>query len=177
MLFPLVVLAGLAMVGGILQLPSFGFIPSDWRHKLEDWLHPIVAPGEAEITGTSAYDAKGLLALLAIACALAGISAAIAIYGKRLAKPVEPKILADGWGYDRAISAFMGGPGRKAFDAIAWFDKTIVDGAVNGAGTTISKGAGVVRRGQTGNVRNYAGIIGAAVVLLLVWFVIGRGIL
>jgi NADH-quinone oxidoreductase subunit L len=177
MLFPLVALAGLAMVGGIIQLPSFGFIPSDWRHKLEDWLHPIVAPGEAEITDTSAYDAKGLLALLAIACALAGIVAAIAIYSKQLAKPVEPEILADGWGYDRAVSAFMGGPGRKAFEAVAWFDKTVVDGAVNGAGTTISKSAGIIRRGQTGNVRNYAGIVGVGVVLLLLWFVIVRGVL
>ena len=177
MLFPLVVLAGLAMVGGIIQLPSFGFVPSDWRHRLEDWLHPVVRAGEAEITETSAYDAKGLLALLAIACAFAGIAAAVAIYAKKMAKPVEPEILADGWGYDRAISAFMGGPGRKAFDAIAWFDKTIIDGAVNGAATTISKSAGVIRRGQTGNVRNYAGIIGAGVVLLLVWFVIGRGVL
>ena len=177
MLFPLVVLAGLAVFGGIIQLPSFGFIPSDWRHKLEDWLHPVVAPGESEITDTAAYDAKGLLALLAIACALAGIAAAIAIYGKRLAKPVEPGILADGWGYDRAVSAFMGGPGRKLFDAIAWFDRTIVDGAVNGAATTVSRGAGVMRRGQTGNVRNYAGIVGVGVVLLLVWFVIGRGVL
>ena len=115
--------------------------------------------------------------MLAIACAFAGIAAAVAIYAKKMAKPVEPEILADGWGYDRAISAFMGGPGRKAFDAIAWFDKTIIDGAVNGAATTISKSAGVIRRGQTGNVRNYAGIIGAGVVLLLVWFVIGRGVL
>ena len=176
MLFPLVVLAGLAFVGGIIQLPSFGFIPSGWRHLLEDWLHPVVRVGEAEITETSAYDAKGLLALLAVACALAGIAAAVAIYAKKMAKPVEPEILADGWGYDRAITAFMGGPGRKAFDAIAWFDKTIIDGAVNGAATTISKSAGVIRRGQTGNVRNYAGIIGAGVVLLLVWFVIGRGV-
>ncbi len=176
MLFPLVVLAGLAMVGGIIQLPSFGFIPSGWRHRLEDWLHPVVRVGEAEITDTSAYDAKGLLALLAIACALAGIAAAVAIYAKKMAEPIEPEILADGWGYDRAISAFMGGPGRKAFDAIAWFDKTIIDGAVNGAATTISKSAGVIRRGQTGNVRNYAGIVGAGVVLLLAWFVIGRGV-
>ncbi len=177
MLFPLVALAGLAVVGGIIQLPSFGFIPSGWRHKLEDWLHPVVRAGEAEITKSSAYDAKGLLALLAIVCAIAGIAAAIAIYSKKMARPVEPEILADGWRFDRTISAFMGGPGRKAFEAITWFDRTIIDGAVNGAATTISRSAGVIRRGQTGNMRNYAGIVGAGVVLLLVWFVIGRGVL
>ncbi len=92
-------------------------------------------------------------------------------------RPIEPKILAEGWKYDSTVSAFMGGPGRKAFEAIAWFDRTVIDGAVNGAGRATVKGASVVRRGQTGNVRNYAGIVGVGVVLLLAWFVIGRGVL
>jgi NADH-quinone oxidoreductase subunit L len=177
MLLPLVVLAGLSIIGGVIQLPAFGFIPDDWQHKLEHWLEPVVEAGENHITDTAAYDAKEWLALLAIACALAGIAGAIAIYGKKIRKPVEPKILADGWGYDAAISAFMGGPGRKAFEAVAWFDKNVVDGAVNGAARLIAGAGGGVRRIQTGNVRNYAGIIGVGVVLLLVWFVIGRGFL
>ena len=33
------------------------------------------------------------------------------------------------------------------------------------------------RKAQTGNVRNYAGIVGVGVVLLLAWFVVGRGVL
>ena len=75
--------------------------------------------------------------VLAIVCALAGIAAAIAIYVRKVARPVEPQILAEGWKYDQAVSAFMGGPGRKAFDAIAWFDKNVVDGAVEGSGKVI----------------------------------------
>jgi NADH-quinone oxidoreductase subunit L len=177
MLLPLVVLAALAMVGGVIQLPSFGFIPKDWQHRLEHWLEPVVEFGEAQITDTSAYDSKELLALVAIACALAGIAAAFAIYSKKVREPIEPEILAEGWRYDWAISAFMGGPGRKMFDAIAWFDKTIVDGAVNGSAKVVSGAAGQLRRGQTGNVRNYAGVLGVGVVLLLAWFVIGRGVL
>jgi NADH-quinone oxidoreductase subunit L len=177
MLFPLVALAGLAVVGGIIQLPSFGFVPDQWQHKLESWLEPVVEAGEAHITDTSAYDNKGLLALLAIACAAIGIAAAIAIYSKKMAKAVEPEILAEGWKYDQAVSAFMGGPGRKAFAAIAWFDKTVVDGAVEGAGKLVGGAAGQIRKGQTGNVRNYAGIVGIGVVLLLAWFVIARGVL
>jgi NADH-quinone oxidoreductase subunit L len=177
MLFPLVVLAGLSLVGGAIQLPAFGFIPDGWRHKLESWLEPVVAVGERHITDTSAYQNKGVLALLAIACALAGIGAAVAIYAKKLRAPVEPEILAQGWKYDAAVSAFMGGPGRKAFDAVAWFDRTIVDGAVNGAAKLVGGAAGEARKAQTGNVRNYAGIVGVGVVLLLAWFVIGRGVL
>ncbi len=176
MLFPLVALAGLAIVGGVIQLPSFGFIPKDWRHKLEDWLHPIVAAGEAEITESGAYDAKELLALLAIAAGVVGIAAAMAVYAKRVREPIEPEILTDAWKYDEAVSAFMGGPGRRAFDAVAWFDAKIVDGAVNGVGRLVSATSGHLRRAQTGNVRNYAGIVGIGVVLLLAWFVLGRGL-
>jgi len=48
---------------------------------------------------------------------------------------------------------------------------------VNGVATAVSATSGRVRRLQTGNVRNYAGIVGAGVVLVLVWFVIVRGVL
>jgi NADH-quinone oxidoreductase subunit L len=177
MLFPLVVLAGLAFVGGIIQLPSFGIVPEAWRHKLEHWLEPVVQAGEAQITNTGAYDNKAWLAVVASACAFAGIGAAIAIYAKHRAKPIEPKILADGWRYDATVSAFMGGPGRKAFEAVAWFDKTVVDGAVNGVAKVVGGTSGQIRKLQTGNVRNYAGIVGVGVVLLLAWFVVGRGVL
>jgi NADH-quinone oxidoreductase subunit L len=177
MLFPLVVLALLSIGGGLIQLPAFGFIPDNWQHKLEHWLEPVVEAGERHITGTGAYDAKELLALVAIACALAGIAAAVAIYARKLRAPIEPELLAQGWRYDAAVSAFMGGPGRKLFEAVAWFDKTVVDGAVEGAGKLVAGAGGQLRKAQTGNVRNYAGVVGVGVVLLLAWFVIVRGVL
>jgi NADH-quinone oxidoreductase subunit L len=177
MLFPLVILAGLSIVGGVIQLPSFGIVPDDWRHKLESWLHPVVAAGEAHITESSAYDNKALLAVLAIAAALVGIAISVAIYAKHVREPVEPEILEQAWYYDRTVSAFMGGPGRKLFEAAAWFDRNVIDGAVNGAAKLVRLGAGGARTAQTGNIRNYAGILGVGVVLLLAWFVIGRGVL
>ncbi len=67
MLFPLVALAGLAIVGGVIQLPSYSWIPDDLTQKLEHWLRPVVEFGETEIIGTSAYDNRGLLAIVAIA--------------------------------------------------------------------------------------------------------------
>ncbi len=177
MLFPLVVLAGLSVVGGAIQLPSFGIVPKGWRHHLEDWLHPVVAPGEAVIKGTGAYDAKSWLALLAIACAALGIVAAIAVYAKGRGRPIEPDLLARGWRYDETVSAFMGGPGRKAFDAVARFDAAVVDGAVNGTGVGVRAVAERLRRGQTGFVRNYSAIVVAGVLAVLAWFVIVRGVL
>ena len=177
MLFPLVVLAGLSVVGGAIQLPSFGIIPDGWRHRLEDWLHPVVEPGEAVIKGTAAYDAKSWLAILAIACAALGIATAIAVYAKGRAKPFEPELLARGWRYDETVSAFMGGPGRRAFDAVARFDAGVVDGAVTGTATGVRSVAERLRRGQTGFVRNYSAIVVAGVLGVLIWFVIIRGVL
>ena len=69
----------------------------------------------------------------------------------------------------------MGGPGRRAFDAVAWTDANVIDGAVRGTGTVVRSTSGVVRRAQSGFVRAYAAIIAIAVLLMLVWFVY-RGI-
>ncbi|MEM9748191.1 MAG: NADH-quinone oxidoreductase subunit L [Actinomycetota bacterium] len=186
MTIPLVVLAFLSVFGGAINLPTLGIIPKDWQHKLLDWLHPVVefgeeaearGIGEAVIKGTTASDNKVLLIYVAIACALIGIAAAWAVYQQKRAKPYEPEILANGWGYDAAISWFMGRPGRQAFQATADFDKDVVDGAVNGTATVVRETAGQIRKGQTGYVRQYAGVIGVGVVLLMAWFVVVRGLL
>ena len=170
MLLPLVVLAGLSIVGGGLQLPF-----SKDLHFLEHWLEPVIEFGEADIKKTWAYDNKYVLLLVAIVVAVAGIAAAVAVYAKKKMAPVEPALLADGWRYDSSISRFMGGPGRKAFDGVAWADRTIVDGAVNGVARVIRSVGETLRKGQTGAVRNYAAAVGVGVVLLLSWFFL-RGV-
>jgi NADH-quinone oxidoreductase subunit L len=172
MLLPLVVLAGLSIVGGAMQLPF-----SDKLHFLGHWLEPVVEFGEADIHSGWAYQNKYLLLGVAVVIALLGIAASVAVYGKQKAKPVEPAILENAWYYDRGISNFMGGPGRRGFAAVAWFDAHVVDGAVNGVGRLVRGSAGVARKAQSGYVRQYASAIGVGVVLLLVWFVVIRGIL
>jgi NADH-quinone oxidoreductase subunit L len=172
MLLPLVVLGGLSIVGGALQLPFTKDL-----HFLEKWLEPVTEFGEADISGTWAYDNKYLLLAVAVVIAGLGIAASVAVYGKKKMEPIEPAILANAWGYDKAVSDFMGGPGRAAFDGVAWADANVVDGAVNGTGALVRGTAGKVRLLQSGNIRNYAAAIGAAVVLLLAWFVVVRGIL
>ena len=83
---------------------------------------------------------------------------------------IEQPFFAKGWYYDSSIAAFMGGPGRKLFDAITWFDKHAVDGAVNGVGSVVREGSGKARLAQTGFVRNYALFLafGAVVITVLV---------
>ena len=165
MVGPLIVLAFLSIVGGAINLPF-----SHSTERLVSWLEPVVVVRESDT-------AKLPLAIVAIVVGLVGIALAVMVYAKHRVKAVEPQILADAWGYDRAVSNFMGGPGRQAFDGVAWADAHIVDGAVNGTGALVRGTAGKVRKLQTGNVRTYAAAIGAGVVLLLVWFVVVRGIL
>jgi NADH-quinone oxidoreductase subunit L len=171
MLLPLVVLAVLSLVGGLIQLPF-----SDGAKRLEHWLAPVV-PGEVHIDGTWADDNKYLLLVIAVVVAVAGILLGMAVYLWHRFKPVEPKVLAEGWYYDAAVTEFMGGPGREAFEGTAWFDAHVVDGAVNDVGRGVRGMAGVGRKVQSGYVRAYAAVIGIGVVLLLVWFVLLRGLL
>jgi NADH-quinone oxidoreductase subunit L len=172
MLLPLVVLAGLSLVGGALQLPF-----SHDTKFLEKWLEPVVAIGEKNIAGTWADDNKYVLLAVAVIVALAGIAGSVMVYGKNRVKAIEPEFLAEGWYYDQTVSKFMGGPGRRVFEGVGWFDKHIVDGAVDGVGRLVRGAAGQVRKTQSGYVRQYASAIGIGVVLLLVWFVVIRGIL
>ena len=151
--------------------------PGRPRHRLEHWLEPVVEFGEADIAGTWADDHKTLLMVIATVVALAGIGLAWLVYQRHRIKAVEPAMLANAWYYDQTVSDFMGGPGREGFEAAAWFDANVVDGAVNGTGRAVRGVAGELRKGQSGYVRNYAAIIGVGVVGLLAWFVIARGIL
>jgi NADH-quinone oxidoreductase subunit L len=177
MLAPLVVLAGLSLVGGIIQLPTVTWLPDSITSRLEHWLEPIIEFGEADISGSWGYANKTILMLLATAAAVLGIVAAFVVYEKGRIKAKEPTILANAWYYDRTVSAFMGGPGRTSFEGAAWFDQHVVDGAVNGTGKVVQVTAGELRKGQSGYVRGYAAIIGIGVVGLLAWFVLVRGIL
>ena len=177
MWFPLVVLAGLAAIGGIINLPGLFGIPSGGTHRLEEWLHPVIAFGEADIKGTFAYDNKYVLVAIAVACAVGGIALGWLVYLKNRLKPIEPVVFARGWYYDTAISWFMGNPGREVAQGVADFDATVVDGAVRGVATAVRATASETRKAQTGYVRQYAAVVGVGVVLLLTWFVVIRGIL
>ena len=53
---------------------------------------------------------------------------------RRVTRAARAAFFGNGWYYDIAITRLMGGPGRIAVDAMAWFDRTVIDGAVNGIG-------------------------------------------
>lgn len=118
-----------------------------------------------------AYSNKYLLLVVAVVIACIGIAAAIAVYSKKVVKPIEPAILEQAWRYDDAAGALVAGPGAAAFNAVAWADDNVVDGAVNGVATLVRSAAGVTRKAQSGFVRTYAAVIGLGAVALLAWFI------
>jgi NADH-quinone oxidoreductase subunit L len=164
MTVPLVVLAIASFLGGAVNLPLFGHDTT----FLANWLEPVVAENELHVdvpTGT-----KIGLAVVAVVLALIGLAVASLIYLQRRLKPVEPKVLAHAWYYDEAVTKFAGGPGKAAFDGVAAFDRTVIDGAVNGVAGGVRGVGRVVRVAQSGFVRGYALGMTVGVVIVLGYF-------
>ena len=165
MLFPLIVLSVLSVIGGAMQLPF-----TKKLHFLEHWLAPVVEESEADIHHTWAYENKYVLLVVAVLIAATGIAAAFAVYAKKKAKAIEPRVLEQAWFYDAGAAKLVGGPGRAAFNAVTWADSHIVDGAVNGTATLVRGIASQVRKSQSGFTRVYAALMAVGAVALLAWF-------
>jgi len=80
---------------------------------------------------------------------------------------VEPRVLQRAWYVDELYQGTVEAPGRALADLSASFDRTVIDGAVNGMGALVRAAGSRLRAVQTGFVRNYAlGVAGGAVSVL-----------
>jgi NADH-quinone oxidoreductase subunit L len=168
MTVPLVVLAVLSVVGGVLNLPF-----NDSTKFLEEWLHPAV-PFEHHLTVDTGV--KVTLAVLSALTALAGLVIGWVVYSKRAehaAEVREPEVLEKAWFIDRAYAWLVAGPGRALFDGAAWFDRNVIDGAVNGVAWLARESGGQLRTVQNGLVRSYALVL-ALGAFVLVGYVLVR---
>lgn len=168
---PLVILAVLATLGGVINLPGL--------HWLEGWI-------EHSIEGLHAAAFVPALAAIALVVALVGLFAAWMIYGRRQAARVEDqdpieagapglfKPLNNRWWVDelyhatvvrgyQALSRFLAGP----------FDAGLIDGLVNGTGYLSRAFSRALSLLQTGFVRSYALIVLFGVVAILTYLVMG----
>ena len=166
MRLPLVALAVPALTAGVLNLP--------FTHDTEflgQWLEPVFAGYGAKALGY-AGGTKWVLGGVAILAAAGGIWAAVAVYARRRvpARKVERRLFAEAWGFDEALGDFVGGPGRRSFDAAARFDAGVVDGAVRGVGALVRRTGERLRVTQSGLVRRYALGVAAGAVALLAYF-------
>jgi NADH-quinone oxidoreductase subunit L len=166
MTVPLMVLAGLAVLGGLLNLPF-----STRIELLQNWIEPVIV-GEEALPEAAVLWLLGIIATLG---AFLGLFLAFRVYQQHRGDPakIEQPVLAHAWYIDETYAKVVGGPGEAAFQGVADFDATVVDGAVRGVAGG-AKGAGrLLRPVQSGLVRTYA--LGVAVgAVLLVAVVITR---
>ena len=162
MTLPLIILGPLALIGGWLNAPFL-----ERTKVLDHWLSPVLEFSEHQLHASTALKLE--LGFGATLMGLLGMGLGWFIYSRNkgeAADKIELNVLAKGWYYDSSIAAFMGGPGRKAFDAIAWFDKHVIDGAVNGVAGVVKVSSDKGRVVQSGYVRNYALALVAGAILI-----------
>ncbi len=182
MTVPLVVLAILSAIGGVLGIPaalSGGAFP----HVLEQWLHPIFAASQPLLAAHSGEHPSHALeyALMAasLGVGLAGIGLATAFYRRPTSRPAQ---LAErfGWLYrvlwrkyflDEFYYAVVVDPIYRLSVRVLWriTDVALVDGAVNGLARLVGRIGEQVRRLQTGYAQSYA-VLMMAGILAIVWY-------
>jgi NADH-quinone oxidoreductase subunit L len=167
------VLAVLALVGGLVQIPGVDEV-------IEKWLEPVFEESPlAHIHPSLAQDYIGLT--IGGVIALLGIGIAYYLYvarpelPQRLEQRLRPlhTLFVNKWYFDELIDILVIRPalaiGRFANRV---FERFIVDGLVSGTEETVRGASGVVRAVQSGFVRSYAlfliaGFAGLALYFLL----------
>jgi NADH-quinone oxidoreductase subunit L len=172
MTIPLLVLAGLSIVGGFVNTP--------FRLTLEHFLEPsfhgvdLAHPSDDLVTFL-------LLAALSVGAGLAGAAAAVLAYNRpaELWERFEASFgkvwgwWRKGYGVDDAYGALVVAPGKKAAEVAAFrFDLGVIDGLVNGVGKAVRLLAAKVRPVQNGLVRSYGLLFTAGVVAVVTWILV-----
>jgi NADH-quinone oxidoreductase subunit L len=161
MRLPLVVLGVLAAIGGIINLPYKPF------NTLDRWLEPIFPPSIVPPIHVDT-STKVILAVVVTAVCVLGLVAGLAAWGTAEHPALEPAVLRHGWYLDEALAATVSGPIEGGAEVLAYdVDAKGIDGLVNGVATLSTRSGQVLRRLQTGYVRNYALGIGLGTVVVL----------
>jgi NADH-quinone oxidoreductase subunit L len=174
MTIPLIALAGLSTIGGLINLP---FAKQNLEF-LGSWLEPVLEGAHTpEITsfGTAFVLATGTLVLVILTIV---VGRALYLNGLN-ADGTDPaaerlggfaNVLANGYYLDVGLARFVSGPATAFARLLSeGIDRDVIDGAVNGIGTLAREGGQGLRRVQTGLVRNYALAIVFGTVALLVY--------
>jgi NADH-quinone oxidoreductase subunit L len=169
MTVPLVILGLLAAGLGVIGTPLLG-----------QGIHGFLAPGEAHVQSTDIS-----VLVLSSVLAAAGMLAALFLYGLRVvqrdtlqrAGGLVYVVLKNKLYIDELYMALVRGMFFTTTAAVAWFDRHVVDGAVNLIGATSKWGGDQVRRSVTGKVQSYALLVfgGVAVALVILLLSLARG--
>jgi len=166
MTVPLIVLAALSVLGGLLLL-------DDW---IVDWLAPVVGePGPENLPVPAIF-----VSLLVVVVVAIGVAAAWFLVGKREVPREAPTTVsvftraarADLYG-DAFNEEFLMRPGDRFVNGLVGFDEYGVDGAAEGTAAGFAGIAGSLRRLQNGYVRSYAlSLLGGAALVVLALLVV-----
>src|SRR5438132_3432860 len=175
MTIPLWILGALSLVGGLLGIPQvFGLPP---MNIIETWLHPVVphlprAQGVIEIPAATEITIAAISTLLAIAGwwlaksryqvpQLAG-DESMARVATGLATTLEHKYYVDEF-YDKVVVTPL-----EEFSEFLWRGiDGLIDGTLAFVGYVVAAIGDLLRFFQTGNVRNYALMFFAGVIVFL----------
>ncbi|RME78755.1 MAG: NADH-quinone oxidoreductase subunit L [Chloroflexi bacterium] len=177
--FALVVLAALALVGGVLGLPAFLGLP----HALDSWLAPIYATGEhAAAAGEHGLSLGLELGLMATSATVAVLGIVVAYFfyvvnpaiPRRMARSLRPVfvLLANKYYVDELYNAVFVQPGLKLARGMAQgVDALLIDSVlVDGLARLVGQIGRQVSRLQTGYLRHYALATFIGVLILVGYF-------
>ncbi|MEO9324411.1 NADH-quinone oxidoreductase subunit L [Nocardioides sp. C4-1] len=149
MTFPLIVLAALSVLGGVLIL-------GDW---IKTWLKPVVGEAEHHEPPLPAI----VITAIIVAVVAVGVAIAFVIYQRQKVPAVAPDDVsfatraARNELYGNEINeALVVGPGRRLVAGLFLFDRHGADGTFMGGGSAVKAIGGQLRKVQTGYVRSYA---------------------
>jgi NADH-quinone oxidoreductase subunit L len=179
MRLPLLVLAGLTIIGGLMNLPGL--------HWLATYLNPVLDEREV-VFDTGRIIGQAVLAIITLAASAGSGYAGWYMYTTTFAKRIklgvdDPMVryLGDlwrgaeiGWGFDWAYQKAIIRPYREVSAFLGdVFDKQGIDGIlVDGPGKLIGRASQALRGAQSGYVRSYALMFLVGVVLVLGYFVV-----
>ncbi|MBA2610842.1 MAG: NADH-quinone oxidoreductase subunit L [Bacteroidetes bacterium] len=175
MTFPLIVLAILSVVGGLLGLPEFWHMPNWMANNLDTVIlrkNPSTMPHETE----------WMLMGIAVLAAIATIYFAYIVYMQKKTLPLKENDKMPGFQklvYNKYfVDEFYDAVIRKPLDVLSvafhkFFDIQIIDGIVNGVGSAVKGIGSGVRLLQTGNIGFYViSMVIGIVFIVLVTFLI-----
>jgi NADH-quinone oxidoreductase subunit L len=178
MLVPLIVLAILALVGGLVGLPDHWL----WGNAFAAFLAPVLGGGHGAAVAGHDVPPETLLMAASLGVAATGIGVAYLYYVRRPAArarlgarfPGWQRVLTHAYYVDDLYDAVVVRPlARVATFAARVVDPGIIDGAVNGAASLTMTVGSLWRRMQTGNVQHYALSLLLGAVAIVVYYTVG----
>jgi len=168
---PLVVLAVLATFGGFIDLPVLSSL-----QFLTHWLQGVF--GSALYHPVLSTGAKIGLGFTDAILATIGIVASASLWRRTAEHPaLEPNFLVRAWRLDDLYNLAFGHLGWSATDLMALdLEQRTIDGIVGATGHLVRSTSNVVRKVQTGYVRNYALVMAGGAVAVLAWFLARAGV-